>query len=71
MKNRIQEKRKASGLTQERLAKQIHTTTRYLQKIESGGSIPNVVTVIKIADALGIADIRELFPVGDTNEEKR
>ena len=58
---RLIEKRKNSGLTQVQVAKQIGVSEVCYQCYESGKRTPRVDTAIKIADALGVKDLRELF----------
>ena len=58
---RLIEKRKNSGLTQVQVAKQIGVSEVCYQCYESGKRTPRVDTAIKVADALGVKDLRELF----------
>jgi transcriptional regulator with XRE-family HTH domain len=44
--------RLAKGLTQEQLAKLINTKQESIARLESGGSLPSLTTVRKVADAL-------------------
>lgn len=46
---RIRVLRKARGLTQEQLAEQIKTSTRHLQKLESGERGASVDTLVELA----------------------
>ncbi|MEN6623847.1 MAG: XRE family transcriptional regulator [Smithella sp.] len=52
--------RQKTGLTQLEVAKKLGITERAYQRIESGGSTPNVVIAKRIANILG-AEIGELF----------
>lgn len=45
--------RLAKGLTQEQLAKLLNTKQESIARLESGGSLPSLSTVKKVADALG------------------
>jgi DNA-binding XRE family transcriptional regulator len=45
--------RLARGLTQEDLAKLLNTKQESIARLESGGSLPSLSTMKKIADALG------------------
>ena len=45
--------RLAKGLTQEDLAKLLNTKQESIARLESGGSLPSLSTMKKIADALG------------------
>lgn len=53
--------RRAAGLTQEQVAANAGVTTRMYQEYERDKRTPSVVTAIKIADALGVCDLRELW----------
>lgn len=44
--------RLAKGLTQEQLAKLLHTKQESIARLESGSSLPSLSTVKKVADAL-------------------
>lgn len=57
---RIQELRKAQGITQEKLAEQISIDITSLSKIETGRNYPQPETLEKIALALSV-DIDDLF----------
>ena len=66
MNNTLKIKRRKLGLTQLQFAKKIAVPIRSYMRYESekGSSdyrTPNVLTAIKIADALGVRDLRELW----------
>ena len=65
MKTALKEYRLRIGLTQVQVADKASISERIYQKYESGDSkqrcVPNVLTAIKIADALGVRDLRELW----------
>ncbi len=66
MSNPLQLKRKSTGLTQVQLAKLAGITERRYRSYEALESVksshlPDVLTAIKIADALGVIDLRELW----------
>jgi transcriptional regulator with XRE-family HTH domain len=44
--------RLAKGLTQEQLAKLLNTKQESIARLESGGSLPSLSTIRKVADAL-------------------
>lgn len=68
MKNTVlQFARERAGLTQAQVAKKIGITEQTYQRYEYGTSVPNVRTALRIADALGVTDLREIFG----EEEKR
>jgi Helix-turn-helix. len=60
---RLKEIREASGKTQAEIAKETRVTVRAYQRYEHGEQRPNVRTAIRIADALGVVDLRELWDV--------
>jgi transcriptional regulator with XRE-family HTH domain len=50
---RIKVKRMLKGWTQKRLAQEIGFGADYINRIESGRRIPTLITLVKIANALG------------------
>jgi len=58
---RLKEIREASGKTQAQMAKETGVTVRAYQRYEHGEQRPNVRTAIRIADALGVKDVRSLW----------
>lgn len=62
--------REASGKTQARVAKEADVTERMYQHYEYGAE-PGVRTAIRIADALNVIDLRELFTPLPTYEENQ
>ena len=66
MKNvKLQAARKASGKTQAQVAQETGVAVRLYQSYEYGACEPTVRTAIRIADALHVKDLRQIF---DTNE---
>lgn len=68
MSNQLQLKRKSAGFTQAQLAKLAGITERGYRSYEASGTakskhLPNVITAIRIADALGVQDPRELWGI--------
>lgn len=61
MNKALQDARKASGKTQAQVAREVGVTEVMYQRYEYGLHEPGVRTAIRIADALGIEDIRVLF----------
>ena len=59
----LKEKRMCIGLTQAQVAKKAGITERGYQKYETnkGTQEPRILTAIKIAEALGVKDLRELW----------
>lgn len=58
---RLQKAREKCGKTQVQVAKEAGTTEQAYQRYEYGSCEPGVRTAIRIADALGVKDLRELF----------
>ena len=50
---RIREKRKAKGMTQEKLAEHAGVTTQFIGFIEIGIKKPSFTTLFRIAESLG------------------
>ena len=62
MKNvRLQTARIASGKTQKQVAAEAGIPEAAYQRYEYGKNEPGVRTAIRIADALNVTDLRELF----------
>ena len=71
MSNLLQLKHKSAGLTQSQLAKLTGITERGCRRYEASESaktksLPDVVTAIKITDALGVIDLREIWGNNNT-----
>lgn len=63
MKNlKLQAARIASGKTQKQVATEVGIPEAVYQRYEYGKNEPGVRTAIRIADALGVIDLREIFP---------
>lgn len=66
MSNALQLKRKSAGFTQAQLAKLVGVTERGYRCYEASPkakrkSLPDILTAIRIADALKVRDLRELW----------
>lgn len=66
MSNELQLKRKNAGFTQSQLAKLAGITERGYRRYEASPkakrkSFPDILTAIRIADALDVIDLRELW----------
>lgn len=57
----LKERRNAVGMTQHQIAEKIGVTDMGYLNYEQGKREPKIGTAIKIADALGISDLRELW----------
>ncbi len=57
----IQKIRKAKGVTQEKLAETIDTSTPWVGHIETGRAVPNLKMLQKIAHALKVR-VKDLIP---------
>ena len=62
---RLQAKRESLGLTQAKVASLAEITERAYQFYEAGQKTPSVVVAIRIADALDVENLRELFGTDD------
>lgn len=62
--------RLAKGLTQEQLAKLMNTKQESIARLESGGSLPSLSTVRKVANALDAEVEINLRPRDHTSEVK-
>ena len=62
MKNvKLQAAREASGKTQAQVAQETGVAVRLYQSYEYGACEPTVRTAIRIADALHVKDLRQIF----------
>lgn len=57
----LKEYRTRKGLTQHDVALRIGVSTRSYQFYESGERLPDVQTAIRIAQVLGVFDLKELW----------
>ena len=62
--------RLAKGLTQEQLAKLLNTKQESIARLESGGSLPSLSTVKKVADALDAKLEISLRPKGESSKNE-
>ena len=62
--------REASGKTQAQVAKEVGITERGYQKIEGKQEYKAIQTAIRIADVLGVQDLRELFGAATPDNPK-
>jgi XRE family transcriptional regulator len=63
--------REASGKTQAQVAKEVGVSEPMYQRYEYGQNEPGVKTAIRIADALGVENLRELFGTDDDVVQRR
>ena len=63
---RLQAAREKSGKTQAQVAKEARIETVTYQRYEYGNREPSVRTAIRIADALSVIDLRELFDASES-----
>ena len=52
--------RKAADMTQGQLAELIGSTVPSVSRLESGGHLPSLATLLKVAEALGVSPCRLL-----------
>jgi transcriptional regulator with XRE-family HTH domain len=67
---RIQELRKATGLSQEKLAEKADISSTYLSRIECGRENPTLDMLIKLASALEV-EMWEMFDFGHLVNHKK
>lgn len=63
----LKEKRNAVGMTQHQIAEKVGVTDIGYLNYEQGRREPKISTAIKIADALGVSDLRELWNYSNSN----
>ncbi len=65
--------RKSRGLTQADIAEQVGISTEFYARMERGGTLPSVPTLIRLADTLGVPTDRLLgrLPTHATAGESR
>ena len=68
---RLQSKRESLGLTQAKVASLAKITERAYQFYEAGQKTPSVVVAIRIADVLGVENLRVLFGANDEMVQRR
>lgn len=68
--NNLRNARLKAGLTPEQLAERVCITRPALIKYEDGQAIPNLVTGIKLADALNV-NVYDLLRDGETRTEAK
>jgi len=66
---RIQELRKARGLSQEKIAEKADISSTYLSRIECGRENPTLDMLIKLANALEV-EMWEMFDFGHVKSHK-
>ncbi|MBR4382560.1 MAG: helix-turn-helix transcriptional regulator [Selenomonadaceae bacterium] len=59
--------RRRVGKTQRKVAEDIGNAESVYQRYEQGRRTPSVLTAIRIADALGVTDVRELWDAKETS----
>lgn len=63
---KLQTAREKSGKTQAQIAREVGIETVTYQRYEYGNREPSVRTAIRIADALNVIDLRELFDASES-----
>lgn len=61
LKNQLKRRREKAGLTQVQIAKKVGISEVSYQRIEYGSQRPSLRTAIRIADVLGVKDLRLLW----------
>ncbi len=67
MKNRLEEIRKARGLRQEELARELSVSRQTISSLEKGRYNPSILLAFKIARYFGLT-IEEIFIYGEEEE---
>lgn len=71
MNTRLKTTREKSGKTQAQVAKEVGVSEQMYQRYEYGQNEPGVRTAIRIADALGVSDVRGLFAAAEDEASKK
>lgn len=66
MNLKLRAEREKSGKTQAQLAELVGISCQMYQRYEYGQNDPSVRTAIRIADALNVSDVRELFSMSES-----
>lgn len=61
-RNNIKDLRMKLEITQEDLAKKTNLAFKSIYNIESGKSVPTIITANKIKNALNVKNIEDVFP---------
>ena len=69
MKNRLEELRKARGMTQEELAEALEVSRQTVGSLENGRYNPSILLAFKIARYFGMA-IEDIFLYEDEGKEE-
>lgn len=64
MNNHIEKYRKKLGLSQHRLGKKVGVSRKSINFIETGKTVPNLMTAAKISKVLGVS-LYEIFDLED------
>ena len=71
MKNNLKKIRGEKDLRQWQVAESVGISVRHYQALEYGDNVPNVHLAIRVADELGVKDIRDLFPINQENQKAK
>lgn len=70
LRNRIKDARRASGLTQSRLAEDVAVSRKTINTIENGVFVPSTLLALKIAARLGVP-VEHLFWLAEEAPERK
>ena len=66
----VKKKRTEKSWTQEKLSSEAGINNRFLQKIEAGDRTPSLITIFKLASALGITPEKIITPIWKVWQKK-
>ena len=67
MKNRIEERRKAQGMTQQQLADRVHVSSRTIISLEKELYNPSLLLAYRIAELFGVT-VEDLYCLKENRE---
>ena len=70
MKNRLEEIRKANGITQEELASILEVSRQTIGSLENGRYNPSIILAFKIAKCFGLS-IEDIFIYEEGEEDEK
>ena len=69
MKNRIEERRKAQGMTQQQLADRVHVSSRTIISLEKELYNPSLLLAYRIAELFGVT-VEDLYCLAENKEQE-
>ncbi len=59
--NHLKDLREKNGIHSTKIAEKVNISAKTYRRYESGNTLPNIFTAIRIADVLGVCDLREIW----------